>query len=585
MTNLFDEQEFEEFADSTKVVVGVPAVAVAADGTVGTVTKTLFAKAGGSNGKKGRAGKKGTKSTKGTKGTESTESGFDLDFDLDAPIDGNDGFDGFDGDDGDDGDALAVSPASGRSLGRRALRAFGSVGLVFLLLLAGITGWGYLKFRAIPKIDVQADDFGRIGREEDSTVPYDDLFTPAESTETPNSPIIMTNTIPLTAPTVAPTTPTPTAPPSTQAKPETGSGVSEASEAASGTFVPAGAELLPVDTTPVTIDQATADALAEADAQDAAEVKEAKNAKDSKKPKLATVPKEPVVFEKVGPGPIVKVSGVEPFGGPGTQNFLMIGVDDRKVVSDAQKAGFGVGQVGGSRTDTILILRIDAANHKAWILSIPRDLWVPLATSGRPSRINAAYVKGAAELMNTIQQRLSIPIDHVVQVDFAGFQKIVNTVGGVEVCFDKPTRDLVSSLARREPGCQILDGNGATAYVRSRHYQQFSDGVWKEDPRSDLGRILRQQKFIRSVIKRTLEQSSNPLTMNAMLDDLKSALAIDKTFNLPETASLAIDLRSFDPNTLEAFTLPTTGARVNGAAVLKLNTKSAAALIGKFKGK
>jgi LCP family protein required for cell wall assembly len=531
MTNLFEEQEFEEVTDSTM------APANGSDGATGPITKTLF----------GRKPKK--------------VKAFALDFNIDAPVD------------------VDVEPGKKRSVGRRALRAFGGVGLVFLLLIGGITGWGYLKFRAIPKIDVQADDFGRIGPEDFSTIPYDELFT--ESTQESSEPIVMTNTVPLTAPTV-PTS----APLTTRPKPKVvTNAVSETTEVASGTLVPEGAELLPVDTTPVTIDQVTAEALAEADAQDAAEVKDPKVAKDPKKPKVTTVPKEPVVFEKVGPGPIVKVDGVEPFGGPGTKNYLMIGVDDRKSVDDSQKDGFGKGQVGGSRTDTILILRIDATNHKAWILSIPRDLWVPLATSGRPSRINAAYTKGATELMNTIQQRLSIPIDHIVQVDFAGFQKVVSTVGGVEVCFDKPTRDLVSSLARREPGCQMLDGNGATAYVRSRHYQQFVDGQWREDPRSDLGRIIRQQKFIRSVMKRALDQASNPLAMNAMLDNLKTAVAIDTSFTFPETAAMANDLRSFDPNSLEAFTLPTSGARVNGAAVLKLNTKTAAALIGKFKSK
>jgi LCP family protein required for cell wall assembly len=450
------------------------------------------------------------------------------------------------------------------NVGRLAVKTFGSIGLVFLLLIGGITGWGYMKFRAIPKISVEAGDFGRIGREDHPVIDYDKIFSGSEQ---PISPIVTL--------------------PRAQGKPETvpNAGGSKATKGPSETGAPAGGELSAVLPTPGTIDQVTADALAAADAQDAAEVEAAKTAKDPKTPKPSKVPKAPMVSATVGPGPILKVPNVKPFGGPGTQNYLMIGVDDRKVVSDAQKEGFGKGEVGGSRTDTILILRIDAPNRKAWILSVPRDLWVPLATSGRPSRINAAYAKGANELMNTIQQRLSIPIDHIVQVDFAGFQKVVKTVGGVEVCFDKPTRDLVSSLTRREPGCQILDGNGATAYVRSRHYQQFSGGVWKEDPQADLGRIIRQQKFIRSVIKRALEKSSSPIAMNSMLDDLKSALAIDKTFTLPETASLAINLRSFDPDTLEAFTLPTVGARINGAAVLKLNTKTAATLIAKFKGK
>jgi LCP family protein required for cell wall assembly len=543
MTNLFDEQEFEEFTDANQ----------APGATVKSKTSRL-----------GRFRRKPQ---------------FALDFDVD-------------GTEGISADAISTDPPGGlgsigivkpRRTGGRALKAFGGLGLAFLVLVGGITGWGYLKFRAIPKIKVESDAFGRVGRETDATIAYDDSFD-TETTE-PNSSLVITNTVPLTAPTIAPSVP-----PSKQPKPETvpgtdtsdSSDTSGSSEAVTGTvstLVPEGAELLPVDTTPVTIDPVTADALAEADAQDAAEVR------DLKKPKAPTSTTIPVVFEAVGPGPIVKAAGVEPFGGPGTKNYLMIGVDDRKVIDASQAEGFGVGQVGGSRTDTILILRIDTANHKAWILSIPRDLWVPLATSGRPARINSAFVKGPTELLKTIQQRLSIPIDHIVQVDFAGFQKVVSTVGGVEVCFSNPTRDLKSSLSRREPGCQILDANGATAYVRSRHYQQLVNGVWKEDPRSDLGRIIRQQSFIRSVMTRALAQSTNPLTVNAMLDDLKHAVAIDSSFSFPETTALANDLRSFDPNSLEAFTLPTVGARVNGAAVLKLNTKAAAKLIGKFQGK
>jgi LCP family protein required for cell wall assembly len=477
----------------------------------------------------------------------------------------------------------------------RALRAFGGLGLTLLVLVGAVAGWGYLKFRAIPKIAVDKSVFGKTS-DPNEVVNYDDIFettsnSAAEAESTEVGEIGATNTTaPQTAPTVPPTTRVVNGeletlntvpalgPDSPEAAPSSGS------PEAQDTLVPNGINMLPVDTTPVTIDPLEAEALAAADASDAAEVIDAAKPKTPKATKAAKAKEPKVVFDKVGPGPIVKLTEGESFGGPGTTNYLMIGVDDRKAVPKGQDIGFGVGKVSGSRTDTILVLRIDANARKAWILSIPRDLWVPLATSGRPSRINSAFVKSPEELVKTVQQRLGIPIKHLVQVDFAGFQKVVATVGGVEVCFPKPTRDLKSGLNRPNPGCQMLDARGATAYVRSRHYQQLDEnGVWREDPRSDLGRIIRQQAFIRSVMSRALDQASNPLTVNAMLDDLKSAIAIDKTFSFPETTALANDLRSFDPNSLEAFTLPTVGARVNGAAVLKLNTKKAALLLSKFR--
>ncbi len=452
------------------------------------------------------------------------------------------------------------------------IKAFGGMGLALLILIAAITGWGYMKFRAIPKIKI---DKAVLGKQSDvkTTVDYDALFfeTATGGTAAPE----VQSTAPLTAPTVPDAALGDTTP--TIAVGNSDSSVTTVVSTPSPR--PAPETLVPDDVTILAVDDVTAEALKEADAADAAEVK---NSGSGKAP-VTTQP--PVVFNTVGPGPIVDVRTANPFGGSGTQNYLMIGVDDRKSVPDGQEVGFGVGKVDGSRTDTILILRIDANAHRAWILSIPRDLWVPLAGSGRPSRINSAFRKGPAALVQTIQERLGIPVHHVVQVDFGGFQKVVSTVGGVQVCFERPTRDLLSGLNRPNPGCQMLDARGATAYVRSRHYQQLVNGKWVEDPRSDLGRIIRQQQFIRAVMSRALDQASNPLTVNAMLDDLKSAVAIDSTFTFPETTALANDLRSFDPNTLEAYTLPTSGARVNGAAVLRLNTKAAAPLLAKFRGK
>ncbi len=437
----------------------------------------------------------------------------------------------------------------------RALRVLVIIVALVTALVGSVVGWGYLKFRAIPKINVSKSVLGVTPDASASTIAYEATANlPAATIPTGAETAVagVTDTVALSD-----------VPPTEAATPAIGA-------AAPTTAKPSKATLA----TELTVSEAEQAALDAADAEDAAEVTIKKGTPTTKRPK--------VVYDTVPPGPIVDLRGVEAFGGPGTQNYLMIGVDSRADVPEGQGTAFGVGKVGGSRTDTMIILRIDRDAHKAWILSIPRDLWVPIA-GGQYGRINSAFQKSADVLVKTIQNRLAIPIDHVVQVNFAGFQKIVDTVGGVEICFKYPTRDTLSGLNHPEAGCAPMNGQASTAYVRSRHYQQFIDGVWKEDPRSDLGRIVRQQSFIRLVMGKVRDNATNPLKLNSMLDDLRSAIAIDSSFSFPETTSLANDLRSFDPATLESFTVPTKGARIEGKAVLLLDTVKGKATLGKFR--
>jgi LCP family protein required for cell wall assembly len=423
--------------------------------------------------------------------------------------------------------------------------------LSLALVVGGLTiGWAYLKFRAIPKIQVDHDVLGKAAPLTASTIAYEVLATDPGNPVPAGTEPPATTTEAAAAPTV----------------PAAGATTTAVTAAVSTTTAPPATE----------ISADAAAALADADAQDQADVSPTIG-------KKTTTKKAVVVYDTVAPGPIVDLNGVEPFGGSGAQNYLMIGVDSRADVPDGQDVAFGVGKVGGSRTDTIIVLRIDADSHKAWILSIPRDLYVPIS-GGSYDRINAAFERSADTLVKTIQDRLAIPIDHVAMVNFAGFQKIVDTVGGVEICFKYPTRDKLSGLNKPEAGCYTMNGQSSTAYVRSRHYQQFIDGVWKEDPRSDLGRIVRQQAFIRLVLSKAKSEATNPLKLNAMLDDLRTAIAIDSSFTFPETTSLANDLRSFDPETLEAFTVPTKGARIKGKAVLLLDQTKGRAILGKFRG-
>lgn len=279
-------------------------------------------------------------------------------------------------------------------------------------------------------------------------------------------------------------------------------------------------------------------------------------------------------------GPLVDTSGIQTLGGPRAKNYLMIGVDSRSDIPADQRAAFGA--VGGSRSDTIMLLRLDPSTNQAWVLSFPRDLYVRIAGTNQFNRLNAAYGHGAGTLTSTLRENFNVPVEHFVVVDFVGFQKVVKAVGGVTICFPKASRDTVTGL-NQPAGCNLLDPKQATAYVRSRHFQEGENNVWKEDPRSDLGRIQRQQAFIRATLSQAVDKGMrDPIVLNALLTSMKDAITLDANFGVGDIAGLAADLRTFDPNTLKTFTVPATNRRVNGKDVLILQKEQAAKIIGQF---
>src|SRR5690606_36725951 len=140
-------------------------------------------------------------------------------------------------------------------------------------------------------------------------------------------------------------------------------------------------------------------------------------------------------------------------------------------------------------SDTIMILCSDPASGRAALLLIPRDLYVRHA-DGTRALINLAIERGGASaLRETIAGNFAIAVHHYVQVGFASFRGLVEAVGGVPVPFPHPARDEETGLLVTEAGCQTLDPVEALAYVRSRLYEQYVDGEWVTDVRSDIGRI------------------------------------------------------------------------------------------------
>lgn len=272
----------------------------------------------------------------------------------------------------------------------------------------------------------------------------------------------------------------------------------------------------------------------------------------------------------------------------GAMNVLLVGSDARRDISAAEQKQFGTERdAGGQRSDTIIVLHADPEAQKAAILSIPRDLAVPIAgrADQRPDRINSAFEKGPDVLIRTLRESLNIEIDHYAEVDFNGFRGVVNAIGGVTLFFDAPARDRVSGLDIRNPGCVKMDGNTALAYVRSRNYQYLEKGRWQTDPTADLGRIERQQGFIRRVLGKASRAGRNPLTLNALVNTAVKKVKIDKAFSTKDIFRLARQFKSLEPDAVEIFSLPTTGTRIDGKSVLRLVEPDAREIIDRFIGK
>jgi polyisoprenyl-teichoic acid--peptidoglycan teichoic acid transferase len=233
-------------------------------------------------------------------------------------------------------------------------------------------------------------------------------------------------------------------------------------------------------------------------------------------------------------------------------NYLVVGSDTR-ATSDGE-----FGDVGGQRSDTIMIVRLDPQAEQASVLSLPRDLMVSIAghDSTEREKLNSAYAESHQTLVDTIRLNFGIEINHYVVIDFVGFQRLVDAVGGVPIWTDRALKDEESGLYVDQLGCVTLNGEQALAYARSRHLQYMTeDGDWSsDDPLQDLGRIQRQQIFIRSALAQVLgEVRSNPLRVTEFVD-----IGVDSVTLDPETDpfDLADQFTDFSLDDLQSYALP-----------------------------
>lgn len=291
-------------------------------------------------------------------------------------------------------------------------------------------------------------------------------------------------------------------------------------------------------------------------------------------------------------GPASTSAPTFPAADPEAANFLLTGADNGACIDpDSPYAGaFGDREGMGERSDTIMIVRVDPSRSRLAVLSFPRDLWVDISGGSR-QRINSAYRRDDPQrLVDTIYENFGIGVDHFIQVDFCAFKTLVDAVGGVAVPFEFPARDESTGLNVPTTGCFTFDGEHALAYVRSRHYEYENppgSGEWERDGTSDLGRVSRQQDFLRRVLSAVLAEGPlNPSVAGGLLEAAQEYVVTDDELSpqkLLEFAGVMSDVR---PEGIPTYQIESSPRTIGGASVLEpeIASRNMQAILALFRG-
>lgn len=242
-------------------------------------------------------------------------------------------------------------------------------------------------------------------------------------------------------------------------------------------------------------------------------------------------------------------------------NYLVVGSDSREGLSKEEIRALRVGSTAvaaGGRSDTMFLIHISKSRDAAFIVSLPRDTLVQVPAhksqdgttdiSERPGKLNAAFAFGGAPLLiQTIETKTNLKIDHYVEVNFAGFTRVVDALGGIEVCtsvdIDDPKSHLVLSA-----GTHTLGGIEALKYVRTRDY----------DGRGDIGRMERQQKFVSSVLRKATSSGVllNPIKLANFYNATISTVKMDSGVSKNDLLTLAKQMRNLSSGNVRTLTVP-----------------------------
>jgi LCP family protein required for cell wall assembly len=245
-----------------------------------------------------------------------------------------------------------------------------------------------------------------------------------------------------------------------------------------------------------------------------------------------------VKHESLLPTPGVNGAVAPPAKKPGTanaQNILIIGSDARPGLA-------------GARSDVIVLMHVAGDRKSVTLVHFPRDLYVSVPGHGK-DKINAAFAYGGAPLLvQTLQNLVGVPVDHVAIIGFEGFKNMTDAVGGVNVYVEEPSSGGGFTFTT---GFQQMGGAAALAFVRERH--QLSEG--------DISRGRRQQAFIKALMLKSLSGAvlTNPIRLAQFIDAGTKNLTVDKGFSISDMRSEAFSMRNLRGNNISFITAPFTG--------------------------
>jgi LCP family protein required for cell wall assembly len=241
-------------------------------------------------------------------------------------------------------------------------------------------------------------------------------------------------------------------------------------------------------------------------------------------------------------------------------NYLIVGSDTREGLSREEikrlKVG-GTDVAAGKRSDTMLLIHISKKRDKAAIISIPRDSYalIPEHNNSQGKVIPAAYSKinsaynwgGAPLLIETLENMSNLRIDHYVEVNFVGFVRMVDALGGVEICTKKDIDDPKSHLTL-PAGTHVLDGIDSLKFVRTRVF----DGL------GDLGRMKRQQEFAGAMLRKATSAGVllNPVKMVDFINSALDSVVTDEGLSQGDLLTLGKQLRNLSASNVRTLTIP-----------------------------
>lgn len=260
-----------------------------------------------------------------------------------------------------------------------------------------------------------------------------------------------------------------------------------------------------------------------------------------------------------------------PAAGKGT-NYLLVGSDSRAGMteSEQQELSTGPDDGGGQRTDSIILVHRSTSGLSSMI-SIPRDSYVAIPGHGK-NKINAAFSIGGPKLLvATVEEATGLRIDGYMEIGFGGFAKVVDSLGGVDVCVPFAMKDEKAGIDL-QPGCQTMAGPTALGYVRARY----------SDPRGDIGRAERQRQFLSAIMKKAATPSTVLLPSRYYGFAMASAsgLRVGEDTSLRESVDVVLTMRDISGGNGLSMVVPLETLSLNTAAgqAVKWDSKRATAL-------